>query len=227
PVSPIRCRSPMAPPFWPSVPRRWASRHRRRPTARVSTGSPTTARMPSSTSNSPMAYASRRPFPMHASGPTCRPRHCSRGRSRRTATTPSPTVPRLQMTSPISVTRNGHRTFFKWHRARRHGTDPVFTGRRVLEGMALGASVEVDLVVHGGGGMAVLHDLALDRETTGTGPVRKADAASLRSLHLRDEEGTVLEDRVMLLEDLAALVRRDGAHPDALLQLDYKEDAAA
>ncbi len=31
----------------------------------------------------------------------------------------------------------------------------------------------------------------------------------------------------MLLEDLAALLARDGAHPDALLQLDYKEDAAA
>ena len=31
----------------------------------------------------------------------------------------------------------------------------------------------------------------------------------------------------MLLEDLAALIARDGAHPEALLQLDYKEDAAA
>ena len=28
------------------------------------------------------------------------------------------------------------------------GSDPVFTGRRILEGMAAGASVEVDLVVH-------------------------------------------------------------------------------
>ena len=31
----------------------------------------------------------------------------------------------------------------------------------------------------------------------------------------------------MLLEDLAALIARDGVHPEALLQLDYKEDAAA
>jgi len=31
----------------------------------------------------------------------------------------------------------------------------------------------------------------------------------------------------MLLEDLAALIARTGCHPDALLQLDYKEDAAA
>jgi glycerophosphoryl diester phosphodiesterase len=131
------------------------------------------------------------------------------------------------MPEGIFVEHNGHRTWLKWHRARRRGSDPVFTGRRILEGMALGASVEVDLVVHGDGGMAVLHDLELDRETTGSGPVRAADAATLRGLNLRDEEGNILEDRVMLLEDLTALVRRDGAHPDALLQLDYKQDAAA
>ena len=54
------------------------------------------------------------------------------------------------MSDPVSVTRNGHRTYFKWHRGRRRAADPVFTGRRILEGMALGASVEVDLVIHGG-----------------------------------------------------------------------------
>lgn len=131
------------------------------------------------------------------------------------------------MPEGLYLERDGHRAWLKWHRARRRGSDPVFTGRRILEGMALGASVEVDLVVHGDGGMAVLHDPDLDRETTGSGPVRAADAEALRGLHLRGEAGEVLEDRVMLLEDLAALVRRDGAHPDALLQLDYKEDAAA
>ena len=67
------------------------------------------------------------------------------------------------MADPISVTRDGHRTFLKWHRARRRGTDPVFTGRRILEGMALGASVEVDLVLHADDGFAVLHDLVARR----------------------------------------------------------------
>jgi glycerophosphoryl diester phosphodiesterase len=133
----------------------------------------------------------------------------------------------LFMPDGLSITCNGQRTWLKWHRARRRGSDPVFTGKRILEGMALGASVEVDLVVHGDGGMAVLHDLDLDHDTTGSGPVREASAATLRSLHLRDNDGRVLDDKVMLLEDLAALVRRDGAHPEALLQLDYKEDAAA
>ena len=129
--------------------------------------------------------------------------------------------------APISVTRNGHRTFFKWHRARRRLSDPVFTGRRIIEGMQAGASVEVDLVVHADNGFAVLHNLSLERETTGTGLVRDTPAAVLRELNLRDNEGRAIPDRVMLLEDLAALIARDGAHPDALLQLDYKEDAAA
>ena len=125
------------------------------------------------------------------------------------------------------MTRDGHRTWLKWHRARRFGSDPVFTGRRIIEGMAAGASVEVDLVVHGDDGFAVLHDLVLDHETTGQGPVRATPAAVLRGLHLRGNDGAVLPDQVMLLEDLAALIAREGAHPQALLQLDYKEDAAA
>ncbi len=127
--------------------------------------------------------------------------------------------------APISVTRNGHRTFFKWHRGRKRRSDPVFTGRRIIEGMQAGASIEVDLVVHADNGMAVLHNLSLEGETTGTGLVRETSAAVLRGLCLRDNNGQPIAGRVMLLEDLAALIARDGAHPDALLQLDYKEDA--
>ena len=127
--------------------------------------------------------------------------------------------------APISVTRNGHRTFFKWHRGRRRRSDPVFTGRRIIEGLQAGASIEVDLVVHANNGMAVLHNLSLERETTGTGLVRDTSAAVLRDLKLRGNDGEPIADRVMLLEDLAALIARDGAHPNALLQLDYKEDA--
>lgn len=131
------------------------------------------------------------------------------------------------MADAISVTRAGHRTFFKWHRGRRMGSDPVFTGRRIIEGMQLGASVEVDLVIHADSGMAVLHNLSLERETTGNGLVRQTSAETLRGLHLRDNDGQPIDDKVMLLEDLAALIARDGAHPEGLLQLDYKEDAAA
>lgn len=131
------------------------------------------------------------------------------------------------MASPLYLDRAGHRTWLKWHRARRIGSDPVFTGRRIIEGMALGASVEIDLVIHADDGLAVLHDLALDHDTTGQGAVRQTPADVLRRLHLRDNQGLALPDTVMLLEDLAALIAREGAHPEALLQLDYKEDAAA
>ena len=131
------------------------------------------------------------------------------------------------MTDPIFIERQGHRTWLKWHRAKRRASDPVFTGARILEGMRLGASVEVDLVIHADDGMAVLHNLSLERETTGSGLVRETSAEVLRGLHLRDNDGQPIDDKVMLLEDLAALIARDGAHPEGLLQLDYKEDAAA
>ncbi len=131
------------------------------------------------------------------------------------------------MSDPLYLERDGHRTWLKWHRARRRADDPVFSRARILEGMRLGASVEVDLVVHGGGGMAVLHNLSLEEETTGTGPVRAADAATLRALHLRANDGNVLPERVMLLEDLCAELRQDRPHRGALLQLDFKEDMAA
>jgi glycerophosphoryl diester phosphodiesterase len=131
------------------------------------------------------------------------------------------------VTLPVSVTRDGHRTFLKWHRARRTASDPVFTGRRILEGLQAGASVEVDLVVHADQGFAVLHNLDIARETTGTGNVHDTPAATLRALHLRADDGTPISDSVMLLEDLADLLRRIPLHPEGLLQLDYKEDAAA
>lgn len=128
------------------------------------------------------------------------------------------------MTAPILIERNGHRTWLKWHRGRRRVSDPVFTRDRIVEAMRLGASVEVDLVVHADNGCAVLHDLELDRETTGHGKVRDTGAAALRQLHLRDNEGQPVSDRVLLLEDLCALLAKEKIHPDALLQLDFKED---
>jgi glycerophosphoryl diester phosphodiesterase len=129
--------------------------------------------------------------------------------------------------APVSVTRAGHRTFFKWHRARRTITDPVFTGRRIIEGMQAGASVEVDLVVTADHNFAVLHNFALEEETTGTGLVRETPSSVLRDLHLRDNEGRPIADKVMLLDDLCALMGSAGVHPDGLLQLDFKEDDTA
>ena len=131
------------------------------------------------------------------------------------------------MTDPLYLERNGHRTWLKWHRGRRKASDPVFTGARILEAMQLGASVEVDLVIHADHGCAILHDLSLEEETTGSGLVRDTNAETLRALHLRGNDGRPLPDRVMLLEDLCYLLAQTPPHPDGLLQLDFKEDFAA
>lgn len=127
-------------------------------------------------------------------------------------------------TDPIFIEHHGHRTMVKWHRARRTASDAEFTATRILEAMRLGASVEVDLVVHADEGFAILHDLTLDHGTTGTGPVAQTSAQQLRQLQLKGNDGEPIRDRVMLLEDLCDLLTVNPAPPDALLQLDYKED---
>lgn len=131
------------------------------------------------------------------------------------------------MSDPLYLEQGGHRTWLKWHRGRRKASDPVFTGSRILEAMRLGASVEVDLVIHADHGCAILHNFSLEEETTGSGLVRETPAAVLRELHLRGTDGHPIADKVMLLEDLCALLAQNQPHPDALLQLDFKEDSAA
>ena len=131
------------------------------------------------------------------------------------------------MSDPLYIEQGGHRTWLKWHRGRRRASDPVFTGSRILEAMRLGASVEVDLVIHADHGCAILHNYALEEETTGSGLVRETPAAILRQLHLRGTDGQPIADKVMLLEDLCALLAQNQPHPDALLQLDFKEVSAA
>lgn len=131
------------------------------------------------------------------------------------------------MSDPLFIERNGHRTWMKWHRGRRKASDPVFTGSRILEAMRLGASVEVDLVIHADHGCAILHNHTLDAETTGTGLVCETLASVLRDLNLRGNDGQPIADKVMLLEDLCALLQKETPHPDALLQLDFKENHAA
>lgn len=130
------------------------------------------------------------------------------------------------MPNDVYCMRDGHRTYFKWHRARRQASDPVFTGKRILEGLTLGASVEVDLVHHGSGGFAVLHDRVLGRETTGSGNIAEMDADIVRTLRIRGNDGEPSDNPVMLLEDLCALLARGGFSEEGLLQLDMKEDLA-
>jgi hypothetical protein len=123
------------------------------------------------------------------------------------------------MPDGIAIVADGHRTRLKWHRLQRRPEDIPFTPARLREGMALGASMEVDLRRRADGGFACLHDQTLDRETTGHGPVAAAGFADLRALRMRGQDGTPTEERLLLLEDLAELAAA-GADPTTLVQLD-------
>jgi glycerophosphoryl diester phosphodiesterase len=126
------------------------------------------------------------------------------------------------MADGVALRLPGHTIRLKWHRLRRELSDPVFTTKRLEEGLLLGATLEVDLRLHAGGGFAVLHEEGLEHETTGSGPVAGASADDLRRLRIRGNDGRPTGNPVLLLEDLAALVRRNRP-TQALLQLDLKE----
>ncbi len=126
----------------------------------------------------------------------------------------------------VAIWSGYHRVRLKWHRMKRRLEDIPFTPAILAEALAAGASSEVDLRVHGEDGFVVLHDDRLDRETSGHGPVAAATRVLLGSLTMRAPDGAITEEAVLLLDDLAALAAQEAA-PDALIQLDLKEDAGA
>lgn len=124
--------------------------------------------------------------------------------------------------APIWVTLDGQRAALKWHRARRCWADAAFTRTRLREGMAAGASVEIDLNPMADGGFAVLHDETLDRETTGSGPVAGIDAAGLSRLLRRASDGAATVEPVDTLAELLSGLAAGPIGAHALLQLDLK-----
>lgn len=131
------------------------------------------------------------------------------------------------MPEGLYIERGGFHTMLKWHRGHREAADISFTLERIAQGMALGASVEVDILCHADGGFVVLHDETLDKATTGQGPVALATKAQLQTLHLRDAQGAPTHHRVMLLEELGHLLASKPCGDGAVLQLDLKEPASA
>ena len=125
------------------------------------------------------------------------------------------------------ITADGHRVALKWHRARRHSGDMAFSPVRIREGLAAGASVEVDIHPLACGDWAVLHDATLDRETTGAGPVAAMTAAGLVALRLRDATGAASDMSLTSLSRLALDASQGAVGAGALLQLDLKVDADA
>lgn len=115
----------------------------------------------------------------------------------------------------LQIIADGHVTRLKWHRLRRSMADPEFGAAVMAEGFRHGASMELDLQVRGDGGFVVLHDDALERETSGYGPVADHTGAEIAALRYRTQDCAPI-----LSEDLATML--GAAHPDALLQFDMK-----
>lgn len=111
----------------------------------------------------------------------------------------------------------------KWHQLRRHRSDPVFLRANLEAALAGGAACEVDLVLTGDGHFVCLHDLTLDRETSGTGPVAAATRAEVERLRQRGPDGAVLAEPPLFLDEVVAAVRRHRLPPTGLVQLDIKE----
>lgn len=115
---------------------------------------------------------------------------------------------------------------FKWHRLKRRRTDPPFLRANLEAGLAAGAPLEVDLRATADGQWVCLHDATLERETSGTGPVAAHRRVDLERLRQRGPDGRLLDDPPLFLDELADAVRRHGARPGGLVQLDVKEPAA-
>jgi glycerophosphoryl diester phosphodiesterase len=110
----------------------------------------------------------------------------------------------------------------KWHQLRRRRSDPVFLRANLEAALASGAACEVDLVATADGHLVCLHDLTLDAETTGSGPVRFADRATVERLRQRAPDGTPLTEPPLFLDEVVAAVRRHDLADEGRVQLDVK-----
>jgi glycerophosphoryl diester phosphodiesterase len=77
--------------------------------------------------------------------------------------------------------------------------------------IGLGARLlELDVHLTADGNVAVIHDAALDRTTTGSGAVVARTATELRRLRLKKRDGTLTDDGVPMLDDVLALAAPAG-----------------
>jgi glycerophosphoryl diester phosphodiesterase len=113
----------------------------------------------------------------------------------------------------------------KWHMLRRRATDPAHLRENLEPGLAAGAALEVDLVATSDGVFVCLHDLTLDRGTTGTGPVSARSSSEVRTLRQRGNDGSLLESPPLFFDEVVATVARV-RHHDRQVQLDFKVPAA-
>jgi glycerophosphoryl diester phosphodiesterase len=122
----------------------------------------------------------------------------------------------------ISIAGPSRPIMLKWHRLRLTAGDTDFTMRRLKEGLAAGASMEIDLRRHAEHGFVCLHEGVLESETTGRGAIHLARVDELKQLRLRGPDRAPGPEPLLLLEDLVAAVA-ETAHPQSVVQFDLKE----
>jgi glycerophosphoryl diester phosphodiesterase len=139
---------------------------------------------------------------------------------------PEPTVEANGTASALEA--DGRRITLKWHCLRRRREDPAFSRRNLRAALAAGAVVEVDLLATADGDLVCLHELMLERETTGRGPVAAQPSEAVLALRQRNNAGRPLDSPVLGLGELVEILRSNmpKACPDGRIQLDLKEPLA-
>jgi len=124
----------------------------------------------------------------------------------------------MPATDAVALDHGGRRLRLKWHKLRRAPHHPPFSPDNLRVGVALGASLEVDIRLLADNAWVCLHDDTLDRETDGSGPVAGITAETARRLQIAGADYPP-----PLLTELAAALA--DAAPGTSLQFDLKEDA--
>jgi len=106
--------------------------------------------------------------------------------------------------------------------------DPAFSRVNLETALAAGAAVEVDLVASADGDFVCLHELMLEHETTGRGPVAGSSSQAVLAFQRRDNAGEPLESRILGFAELVQIVRSrpPPGQPDGCVQLDLNEPLA-
>ena len=124
----------------------------------------------------------------------------------------------------LHAARVNHAPRVKWHMLRRRKADAPFLRANLDAALRAGAACEVDIVLTSDGHAVCLHDLTLDRETTGRGRVADCTRAQIEALRQRAPDDVALAEPPLFLDEVAAAAARIDA---AALFLDEVAAAAA
>jgi glycerophosphoryl diester phosphodiesterase len=120
----------------------------------------------------------------------------------------------------VALAVGNRRVMLKWHKLRRAADQPPFAVANLRAGLALDASLEVDVRRLADDSWVCLHDAVLEEETNGAGPVTAADADAVRSLRIAGADFAP-----PLLAELALAIAA-AASTAACLQFDLQEPRA-